>query len=276
MCTDLASTPISDPRQPQVRAARKLAKRSARRSGRFLIEGPQATREAGRAGRLVQLFCTNEAVTENPDISEAAAATGAQVTLVTEVVLRSLAETVTPQGLVGVGRVVTADLAALLSDSPRLLTVLAYARDPGNVGTVIRCADAVGADGVVVGAESVDVYNGKCVRSSAGSLFHIPVATDVPLAEGLDRIRRAGLTVLAADLSASTTLDDAIDSSTLSQPIAWVFGNEAWGLPDAIRRMADDIIRVPIYGRAESLNLASAAAVCLYATARAQRRPQAA
>jgi RNA methyltransferase, TrmH family len=260
-----------------VRAARKLKKRSVRRqTGTFLVEGPQATREANDAGRLLGLFCTTEAVAHHADIVEAAKARGVRITPVTDEVLRSVAETVTPQGLVGIGRTVTVDLSTVLDRSPRLLTVLAYARDPGNVGTVIRCADAAGADGVVVGTESVDVHNGKCVRASAGSLFHVPIAFEAPLADALLHIRDAGLVVLAADVSGSTTLDDAIDGGTLSRPVAWVFGNEAWGLPDEIHRVADDVVRIPLYGKAESLNLATAAAVCLYATTRAQRRPQAA
>jgi RNA methyltransferase, TrmH family len=266
---------IANLRHPRVVEARKLARGSTRRkAGRFLIEGPQAIREAANdPGRLVDLFATSDAVSEYAELIEKVAASGAPITLVSDAVLRSLAETVTPQGLVGIGRTLSVDVSVLLERRPRLLTVLAYARDPGNVGTVIRCADAAGSDGVVVSTESVDVHNGKCVRASAGSLFHLPVAADVPLAHGLSRIHDAGLTVLAADVTGQTTLDDAIEAGLLSRAIAWVFGNEAWGMPDDLRAGADEVVRVPIYGKAESLNLATAAAVCLYATARAQRRP---
>jgi RNA methyltransferase, TrmH family len=271
----LGSQLIGNLRHPRVVEARKLARGpTRRRTGRFLIEGPQAIREAANdPGRLVELFATSNAVAEHQDVIEKVAANGVRISPVTDAVLGSLAETVRPQGLVGVGRTLSVDVAALLEHGPRLLTVLAYARDPGNVGTVIRCADAAGSDGVVVSTASVDVHNGKCVRASAGSLFHLPVAADVPLVDGLSRIRSAGLTVLVADVTGRTTLDDAIDTGLLRRAIAWVFGNEAWGLPDDVRAGADDVVRVPIYGRAESLNLATAAAVCLYATARAQRRP---
>jgi TrmH family RNA methyltransferase len=268
------SRAISDPRHPRIAEARKLARRSARRkTGRFLIEGPQAIREAAKEpGRLVELFHTSDAAAQLAELMDSVESGGVRRTLVTDAVLRSLAETVTPQGVLGIGQTVSVEVSTLLERRPRLLTVLAYARDPGNVGTVIRCADAAGSDGVVVGAESVDVHNGKCVRASAGSLFHLPVAADVSLAVELSRIRDAGLTVLAADVTGRTTLDDAIDAGTLKRPIAWVFGNEAWGVPDDIRAGADDVVRVPIYGAAESLNLATAAAVCLYATAREHRR----
>ena len=145
--------------------------------------------------------------------------------------------------------------------------MLANVRDPGNAGTVLRTADAAGADGVVFAAASVDPYNSKCVRSSAGSLFHLPVVVGVPLAEAIARLRAAGLQILAADGSARQLVDSA-DGPDLTRPTAWLFGNEAWGLPDDLLALADAPVAVPIYGQAESLNLAAAAAVCLYASAR--------
>jgi RNA methyltransferase, TrmH family len=151
-------------------------------------------------------------------------------------------------------------------------------RDPGNAGTVVRAADAAGAGGVVLSDASVDVHNPKCVRASAGSLFHLPVSTGVPLAATVDGLRDAGLAVLAADVAGSDDLDDLQDAAEhgagpLSGPVAWLFGNEAWGLPDQVLAAVDAVVRVPVHGRAESLNLAAAATVCLYATARAHRRP---
>jgi RNA methyltransferase, TrmH family len=150
--------------------------------------------------------------------------------------------------------------------------VLANVRDPGNAGTVLRTADAAGARGVVFADASVDPYNSKCVRSSAGSLFHLPVVTGVSVGEAVTALRQAGLAVLAADGSATRRLDDVDDAGQLAAPTAWLFGNEAWGLPAGLLELADEAVAVPIYGRAESLNLAAAAAVCLYTTARAQSR----
>ena len=151
-----------------------------------------------------------------------------------------------------------------------LAVVLANVRDPGNAGTVLRTADAAGAGGVIFAGSSVDPYNSKCVRASAGSLFHLPVVTGPPVADAVRALRERGLRVLAADGGAGTTLDDLQSAGLLSQPTAWLFGNEAWGLPSDVLDLADDAVAVPIYGRAESLNLAAAAAVCLYASARAQ------
>jgi TrmH family RNA methyltransferase len=151
------------------------------------------------------------------------------------------------------------------------VTVLSHVRDPGNAGTVLRASDAAGADSVIFTDASVDPYNGKCVRASAGSLFHLPVVTGPRFDTLIPSLKAAGLTVLAADGAGTQTLDDLQDSGALAQPTAWVFGNEAWGLPDEILSHVDNVVRVPIHGRAESLNLAAAAAVCLYASARSQR-----
>jgi TrmH family RNA methyltransferase len=202
----------------------------------------------------------------------AAAAAGAAVHYVSGQVMGTLAQTVTPQGLVAVCGFLDVGLDTVLAARPRLAVLLAQARDPGNAGTVIRTADAAGADAVVLSRASVDVYNSKCVRASAGSLFHLPLAVDVDIAEAVTALRAAGLRVLAADGAGAVHLDALEDSGALAADTAWMFGNEAWGLPAEIAALADEVVRVPIYGGAESLNLATAAAVCLYASARAQRR----
>jgi TrmH family RNA methyltransferase len=185
-------------------------------------------------------------------------------------VLREIGETSTPAGVVAVCRDIRVGLETVLASSPRLLVVLADVRDPGNAGTIIRTADAAGADGVVLLHGSVDPLGGKCVRSTVGSLFHLPVSSGHP-ASVLDALRSAGLRVLAADSRADVDLDEAAASGLLDEPTAWVVGNEAWGLPDDLRARADTAVRVPLYGRAESLNVAVAASLCLYASARVHR-----
>ncbi len=266
-------TELTSTRSPRVTAARRLVKRAFRdRDGRFLAEGPQACREAaGRPGVLLELYVTADAAARHADVLAAARAAGADVVPASGEVVASLSGTVTPQGMVGVCGLLGSSLPDLLATSPRLVTVLAHARDPGNVGTVIRSSDAAGADGVVITEASVDPYNPKAVRASAGSLFHLPVVTGPEVGALVADLRRAGLRVLAADGAGERDLDDLLDEGSLSVPTAWVFGNEAWGLPAETRALADEVVRVPIHGRAESLNLATAAAVCLYASARAQR-----
>lgn len=249
-------------------AARRLHKRAFReRDQAFLAEGPQAVREALAAGVAVEVFVTAEAAQRHPEVAPA----DGPVTRVSGQVLAALAQTVAPQGVVAVCRPVDVALPAVTAARSRLVAVLAEVRDPGNAGTVIRAADAAGADAVVLAGRSVDLYNGKTVRATAGSLFHLPVVTGVPTAAALAGLRAGGCRVLAADGAGDTALDAALDGGDLARPVAWVFGNEAWGLPDEVRALADAVVRVPIRGRAESLNLGTAAAVCLYATAYAQR-----
>ncbi|MFJ1588062.1 TrmH family RNA methyltransferase [Streptomyces sp. NPDC088197] len=267
-------------RSTRVTAAHRLAKRSFRgKERRFLAEGPQAVREAiahpgTEGGRtLVELYATPEAAERHADIVAAARTVGAPVLTATPEVMAEISDTVTPQGLVGVCRFLDSPFEEILRAGPRLVAVLANVRDPGNAGTVLRCADAAGADAVVLTDASVDPYNPKAVRASAGSLFHLPVAVGVPVDTAVAGLRAAGVRVVAADGAGGRDLDGELDEGTMNGPTAWIFGNEAWGLPEETRALADEVVRVPIHGRAESLNLATAAAVCLYASARAQRAP---
>lgn len=257
-------------RSDRVKQARKLTRRAGRmKAGRFLAEGPQAVREA--LGFVRELFVSETAAVQHADLIAAAAGTGVTVHHADAAALASLSETVTPQGIVAVCDTLTVPLETAMPSGAQLVAVLAEVRDPGNAGTVIRSADAAGADGVVLTPGSVDPLGGKAVRASAGSVFHLPIAADAGLTDTVRRAHESGLTVLAADGSGETDLDDAAEFGLLSRPTAWVFGNEAWGMPAPTRDLADEVVRVPIHGRAESLNLASAAAVCLYASARAHR-----
>ena len=265
---------LTSTHSPRIKAARRLAKRTFRQRERaFLAEGPQATGAALASGaEMTEVFVTAAAQLRYRDLISAAAAGGAAVRVVSGEVMADLAQTVTPQGVLAVCRFIDVPLGQVTAARPRLAVLLADVRDPGNAGTVLRTADAAGARAVVFTGASVDPYNGKCVRASAGSLFHLPVVTGVRLADATTALRADGIRVLAADSRGGRSLDDVIDDETLSGPTAWLFGNEAWGLPRHARELADDTVSVPIYGEAESLNLATAAAVCLYASARSQRR----
>ncbi len=259
-------------RSARVKSARRLARRASRAEQRlFLAEGPQAVREAlALPGCVVEIFATTDAADVHPRIHAAALGADLSWQLVDDTAMASLAETVHPQGLVAVCRFLDQPLPGIRHGS--LVAVCADVRDPGNAGTVIRCADAAGAGGVVLTGRSVDPYNGKAVRASAGSMFHLPLAVEPDAAEVVASLQRHGYQVLAADGHGELDLDDAIDDGLLTRPTAWLFGNEAWGLPDEVAVLADHRVAIPIHGRAESLNLATAAAVCLYASARSQRR----
>jgi TrmH family RNA methyltransferase len=272
---------LTNPRAERVKAVRALSGRSVRqRHGWFLVEGPQAVREAVRyaAGQVKELYLTPDAAARYPEIAADALGAGLHLHMGTPEVLAAMSPD--GQGLVAVLDAREVDLAAALAGPPTLVAVLVEVRDPGNAGTVIRAADAAGAGAVVLTAESVEVVNPKVVRSTAGSLFHLPVVGGVSLADAVDGLRAAGLAVLAADGAGEHDLDHLLDvagaasgtgAPDLAAPTAWLFGNEARGLPDEALTLADAVVRVPIHGRAESLNLATAAAVCLYASARAQR-----
>jgi RNA methyltransferase, TrmH family len=226
----------------------------------------------GGGGAVVtELFVTGAGWSRYAELATQAAGQGATVHTVSGEVMAELAQTITPQGVLAVCRFVDVPLEHLIAAAPRLVVLLANVRDPGNAGTVLRTADAAGADGVIFSDASVDPYNGKCVRASAGSLFHLPVVVGSPLRQVAAALGQAGVRVLAADGSAGLELDELESNGRLRHPTAWLFGNEAWGLPGDLLALADEAVAVPIYGRAESLNLAAAAAVCLYASARAHR-----
>lgn len=285
---------------PRIREASKLSRRAWRmKTRRFLVEGPQAVREAlthqrelgpaavtlpGRtgddgapvrppAGAVLDVWATAEAAQRHPDLLEIAAAARVRIRQVIPEVLAQLTDTVASQEIVAVVEHLDVPLAQVVDREARLLVVLSQVRDPGNAGTALRVADAAGADAVIVTSSSVDVYNPKTVRSTAGSLFHIPVVTGVGLPEVAELARARGLQVLAADAhppahDLHVPWDTGLD---LSARTAWVFGNEAWGLPEADRAVCDAAVAIPLYGKAESLNLATAASICIYESARNQQ-----
>ncbi|MEF2976488.1 TrmH family RNA methyltransferase [Subtercola sp. YIM 133946] len=263
---------LDNPRSPRVRAVAKLAKKGARsETGLFLLEGPQAVAEAllFSPQLVVELYATPTALERYTDIAQTAVDAGVDVEFVSEHVLEVMSDTVTPQGFIAVCHQFPTAVKDIFAAGPRLIAILEEVRDPGNAGTIIRAADAAGADAVILTGRSVDLYNPKVVRSTTGSLFHLPVAMDANLLDVKARAVEAGLQILAADIKGDDLL---IVRSTglLEQPTAWLFGNEARGLTDENLALADRAVSVPIYGKAESMNLATAASVCLYESAFAQ------
>ena len=255
-----------------MKEARKLSRRSARAERRlFLADGPKAVEGALGAGVVEEIFATEAAAEQYAPLLD-----GADVTLVEPRAIELLSDSVSPAGLVAVCRFLDVDWGRVMAPSrssdgfvPRLVAICADVRDPGNAGTVIRCADAAGADAVVLAGDAVDLYNPKTIRASVGSAFHLPIVVERDPAQAVRAAQAAGLHVLAADMDGETTIFDG--DALLAQPTAWLFGNEAWGLPAELAAQADHVVSIPIFGQAESLNLSTAAALCLYASARAQR-----
>lgn len=271
---------LARPSNAVLRDARQLLRLKRRQgAGVFLADGPQVVREALKVDGLVEsLFVRWDSARDQAELILAAKAAGVLVYGVSKQNMAMLSDTVSPQGVMALVRKVdvpladvvggkTGDRADDLRPQPKLIVVCAQIRDPGNAGTVIRCADAFGADAVIFTGDSVELYNPKTVRASVGSLFHLPVVIGAVLEDVIARCRAHGIQVFATDAHGTdlTKLGDL-----LTKPTAWIMGNEAWGLPSDSLALADQIVAVPIYGKAESLNLATAAAVCLYVSATAQ------
>lgn len=250
-----------------MRSARRLHQRRGREvASEFLVEGTQAVRELLRSAEQIRLL-----IVDDPDRHRDLLELAGDVRTVTAEPhqVAELAETVTSQGIFAVAtdkRLGLADLPA----APKLMVICAQVRDPGNAGTVIRCADAFGADGVVLTHGSVERTNPKTIRASVGSIFHLPVVCGPTIEQAVDWARSEGLQILAADTGGRQL--DHIPPDQLGRPTAWVMGNEAWGLPQEVLELVDDVVSIPMWGHAESLNLSTAAAVCIYATGSAHNR----
>ncbi len=261
---------ITNPADPQVKAIARLGQRTRRDdAGVFIVEGPQAVREllTFAPNSVVDVFYTAAFAQKHGGILQLAERSPATVDEVSDQVLAVMADTMTPQGVVAVAQLLKHSLDDL--DSFRLIAICDEIRDPGNAGTVIRAADAAGADAVILTGASVDLHNPKLVRASTGSIFHLPIIEYDDLADVVEWLQSRGVTVFAAAADGESIPDM---QSALVKPTAWLFGNEAHGLDDNARELADRVVSVPIYGKAESLNLATAASVCLYASAFAQSK----
>jgi RNA methyltransferase, TrmH family len=246
-----------------VAAAVKLHRHvGRRRAASFLAEGPNLVEAALRRGLVSEVFAT-----ESASARFGTMLTDVPVHLVTERAAKALSDTVTPVGLVAVCSVPETTLDDVLAGAPRLVAVAVEISEPGNAGTLIRIADAMGADAVVLAGNSVDAYNGKCLRASAGSIFSIPVVTEPEATRVIGALSDAGLQVLATTVDGEVSLDDA----ALDRPTAWLFGPESQGLPTDLATLAAHRVHIPMPGSAESLNVASAASICLYQSARAHR-----
>ncbi|MGZ4474914.1 MAG: TrmH family RNA methyltransferase [Nocardioides sp.] len=264
----MTSVPLT-PSNARVKELRKLSRRSERSERRlFLADGPKAVEGAIRADVWRELFATPAAVETYADLIGER-----PVTLVSDPAMAAISDAVSPAGITALCDFFDQPWDRVMDPSrssdgfvPRLVAICADVRDPGNAGTVIRCADAAGADAIVLAGDAVDLYNPKTIRASVGSAFHVPIVIERDPLRAMEAAKAAGLTVLAADMDGESLFE-----TDLGAPTAWLFGNEAWGLPAELAGEADRIVSIPIYGQAESLNLSTAAAVCLYASARAQR-----
>jgi RNA methyltransferase, TrmH family len=249
---------ITSTRNPRVREVAALHRRRERRErGQHLVEGVRTVAAAYAAGVVEEVWATEETA-ERLDLPA-----GAPLVIVAEHVLERVADARTPQGVVAIARTSPAALASVVGRG--LLVVLDAVSDPGNVGTIVRTADAAGAVGVVLTEGSADVYAPKTVRAAAGSTYHLPVVTEVTLVEVVRACHAAGQQVFGLDGHGERSVDDL---AGWSSPPALVLGNEAHGLaPDTVG-LLEGRAAIQLRGRAESLNVAAAAAIAIYAAAR--------
>ena len=234
-----------------------LRRNERTRAGAFLVEGPIPVGEALAHGEVRDLFVDAEASFASDWLARGAVAVSGRV-------IGALTDTSTPQGVVAVARMHTVGPSEVSGD---LVVVLSDVRDPGNAGTLVRSAVAAGASAVVFCSGSVDPFNPKTVRSTAGLLFHVDVVAGAGLDVASGELRDKGFLMIGAD-AASTKGPDEVD---LTRPVALVLGNESWGIEEASGRLLDDVVGIPMPGPAESLNVGIAGSVLLFEAVRQRR-----
>ena len=235
-----------------------LEKRSARRKeGKFVIEGPHLIEEAGdKVNFLIY--------SENLPIVKKLEAKGVPTYKVSSKEFAELSGVEAPQGVLGVVRLFSYQLEDVIKGDRTLIVYCAGVQDPGNLGTIIRSADALGATGVILSKGTVDLYNPKVVRSTMGSLFHLPLMTVEDDAETIKQLKKNNVKIIATSAEAEKSCSDA----ELKGPVAVLIGNEGAGLAEEIIELADEVIKVPMAGKAESLNASVTTAILLYEISR--------
>ncbi|MHA2788886.1 TrmH family RNA methyltransferase [Corynebacterium sp. S7] len=260
-------------RTPRIVNAAKLQRAAARRkANQFLAEGENAVEAAVSTGAATDLFVTEEAAERFADIVTTAGYMDVYTHAITDKAAEHLSDTVNTTGIFALCKPVTWTTGAILKSRTNFVAVGVETNDPGNAGTLIRMADALGATACIFAGDSVDPMSPKVVRSSAGSLFHVPVAREKDIKGVIGQLKAKGLKIAATTMDGEVSLADP--GEFIDQPTAWLFGNEAHGLPEEILALADFRVSIPIHGSAESLNLATAAAMCLWESSKAHYKDQ--
>lgn len=283
---------LKEASQEQMRRAARLHTRSQRQRWRqTLVEGPQSVRELlAHVPQLVRdLYVTERALETHSDIAELASKTHVWTHCLSDEEFSQLSTDA--QGLLAViNEPEQASPADALANA-RLVIAASRISDPGNLGTIIRVADSAGADAVLIGKGSVELYSPKTIRSTAGSLFHLPVISELSFEEICSHARACGLHILGADAAGQWSLSnlvgalqpyetepsDTVPVATpkLAEPTLWVLGNEAHGFDGENTELFDATVSIPLFGKAESLNVSMAATLLAYASAFAHRKPKA-
>lgn len=258
---------ITSTQNEQIKHVKKLQEKSSyrRKERQFIVEGKKSLMEVP-VEDILHIYVTEVAYDREKTFLVPFEEVN-KVTLVGESVLKHLSDEMTPQGMLGLIRMNSIEMKDLnLKDAP-LLIALERIQDPGNLGTIIRTADAVGASGVLLSKDCVDLYNPKVIRATMGSLFHLPIVEQVELLEAVEKLQKLGCKVYGAALTNSV---DAFENDYTTST-CFVIGNEGQGLTEDLQSATSGNVRIPMPGRAESLNASIAASVLLYEALRQRK-----
>ncbi|WP_261378463.1 TrmH family RNA methyltransferase [Paenibacillus agilis] len=256
---------ITSVSNPRVKQWAQLQDRKYRnREGRYIAEGIHLVQEALRSGAPVESVVFDQERGLPAELTSYVKETETssqpiEWIAVTDAVIRKCTDAETPQSVFAVMRKPELNWRQLFEAKQALVVVVDGVQDPGNLGTIIRSADAVGATGVLIGRGTVDVYNSKTVRSTMGSMFHLPVV-EGDLLELLPEAKEQGVCVVSTSLQA----EHSCYSFDFRQPTWFVVGNEGKGVSPQVQSLVDESVIIPMQGQAESLNVAMATTVLLY------------
>jgi TrmH family RNA methyltransferase len=229
----------------------------------FIIEGEKLLREALEYNAHISMVLFSQSFAESErhgEIEASLKSINIPMYYTDDRVFKEAGETETPQGVIAVVDNVKFNLDSIMEKAELCIVLLDEVRDPGNAGTIIRTADACGLDAVLLSKRSVDLYNGKTIRATMGSLFHIPVIQNMDTAEAIQRLKESKVMTIGADPHSS---DSCIDMPYYKRS-AIIIGNESKGINSEIKALLESNVKIPMPGRAESLNAGIAASILMY------------
>ncbi len=247
-----------------IKASKLLDKKFRRKTNSFLIEGENALEACSKSGNLIEIYCTKDYLFKNSKLDEILRSSKLRISLINEKALKKITETESPSGIVGVSKAIIQDFTKSDLNDKSFVLVLFNISDPGNLGTILRSADAFGVDLIILVGNAVDVFNGKVIRSSAGSIFNVEIKiSDVNnLLKYLEGFKGS---IYQTKADAELTFNNL----DFQNPIVWIFGNEAHGLHDFPSNLGLNV-SIPMSGKTESLNVSTAATLCMYETAKSR------
>ena len=247
-----------------IKVSKLLDKKFRRKTNSFLIEGENALEACSRSGHLIELFCTKNYLTKNSKLDEILESSHLKINLINEKALIKITETENPSGIVGVSKTVIQDFIKSDLSEKTFILVLFDISDPGNLGTILRSADAFGADLTILVGNAVDILNGKVIRSSAGSIFNVEIRIS-----DINNLTKNFEGFKGSIYQTKANAELKLENLDLKNPIVWIFGNEAHGLHDFPANLGLNV-SIPMRGKTESLNVSTAATLCMYETAKSR------